>query len=60
MTSPANEYRFVSVWAIEGTVNEVADILGDAMALPRWWPQVYLKVIELRPGESRLVELTAD
>lgn len=53
MTSPANEYRFVSVWAIEGTVNEVADILGDAMALPRWWPSVYLSIEQLRPPDAR-------
>ena len=46
---------------MEGTCGEVADILGDPVALPRWWPSVYLAVRELaapRPdgcgGRARL------
>jgi hypothetical protein len=39
----------------------VADILGDADALPRWWPSVYLDVTEVRrggpDGTGRVVEL---
>jgi hypothetical protein len=53
MSAPANEYRFVSVWNITGGVNEIADILGDAMALPRWWPPVYLSIEQLRPPDAR-------
>ena len=41
MTS--NEYHFTSEWRVEGTCGEVADILGDALSLPRWWPSVYLE-----------------
>src|SRR5581483_11479216 len=48
-----NEYHFVSRWRVEGTCGEVADILGDALALPRWWPSVYLGVEELRPPDAR-------
>ncbi len=47
-----NEYDFVSRWRVEGTCGEVADILGDPLALPRWWPSVYLAVEELRPPDS--------
>jgi hypothetical protein len=45
----SNAYHFVSRWRVEGTCGEVADILGDPIALPRWWPSVYLDVQELAP-----------
>jgi len=48
-----NDYRFVSRWRVEGTCGEVADILGDPLALPQWWPSVYLQVEELRPPDAR-------
>jgi hypothetical protein len=48
-----NDYHFVSHWQIEGTCGEVADVLGDPLALPRWWPSVYLSVDELRPPDAR-------
>lgn len=40
----ANEYVFVTHWQVRGAVAEVAEILGDAEDLPRWWPAVYLEV----------------
>jgi len=49
---PANEYVFVTRWRVEGTCGEVADILGDPMALPRWWPSVYLSVTEFAPPDA--------
>jgi hypothetical protein len=45
----SNEYEFLSRWRVEGTCGEVADILGEPLALARWWPSVYLRVEELRP-----------
>jgi hypothetical protein len=36
------DYEFQTVWRVAGTPDEVAAILGDATALPRWWPSVYL------------------
>ena len=48
-----NDYHFISRWRVEGTCGEVADILGDPLALPRWWPSVYLRVDELRPPDAR-------
>ena len=50
-----NEYHFVSRWRVEGTCGEVADVLGDPIALERWWPAVYLSVEELAPGDARHV-----
>ncbi|MFP5263108.1 MAG: SRPBCC family protein [Blastocatellia bacterium] len=49
---PGNDYHFVTRWRVEGTVNEVADILKDAAALPRWWPSVYLDVQVLEQGDE--------
>ena len=49
----SNAYAFLSRWRVEGTCGEVADILGDPLALPRWWPSVYLDVDELRPPDAR-------
>ena len=43
-----NSYHFITEWRVEGTCGEVADVLGDPVALPRWWPSVYLGVEETR------------
>jgi hypothetical protein len=47
-----NDYHFITCWRIEGTVNDVADVLKKAAELPRWWPSVYLDVQELEPGDQ--------
>ena len=45
-----NQYHFVDRWRVKGDVKEVADILEDALALPRWWGSVYFDVKEIEPG----------
>jgi hypothetical protein len=47
---PTNDYHFVDRWRVEGDIKEVADILEDAMSLPRWWGSVYFAVDEIKPG----------
>ena len=47
-----NAYHFVNHWRVEGDVKEVADILEDALALPRWWGSVYFEVREIEPGKE--------
>ena len=49
----ANDYQFLTRWRVEGTCGEVADVLGDPLALTRWWPSVYLAVEETRPPDAR-------
>jgi hypothetical protein len=49
----SNQYEFVSHWRVDGTCGEVADILADPLAFVRWWPSVYLDVVELRPPDAR-------
>ena len=58
----AAEYHFITNWRIPGTAEEVAEVLGDPLGLPRWWPSVYLDVNELAPGDpqtnvGRVIEL---
>jgi len=48
-----NEYYFSSQWQVEGTADEVAAILSDVEALPRWWPSVYREVYTLRSGNQQ-------
>jgi hypothetical protein len=52
MPGSSNAYEFVSTWRVEATCGEVADILGDAPALARWWPSVYLDVQEIDPPDA--------
>jgi hypothetical protein len=56
----SNEYVFVSHWRVESTLEEVSDVLGDALGLARWWPSVYLSVRELEPGDERGVGRVID
>jgi hypothetical protein len=48
----SHQYEFLSRWRVEGTCGEVADILGDPLALHVWWPSVYLSVEETRPPDA--------
>ena len=45
-----NDYHFVDKWRVEAGLTEVADIIEDALSLPRWWPSVYFAVQEIEPG----------
>ena len=44
------DYHFVDKWRVAADVKEVADIIEDALSLPRWWPSVYFEVKEIEPG----------
>jgi hypothetical protein len=56
----SNDYHFVTRWTMTATIEEVSDILGDAMALTRWWPSVYLDLTEREPGDERGVGKVID
>lgn len=49
---PNNTYRFLTLWRVASTAEEITAILKDATDLPRWWPAVYLDVQELEPGDA--------
>jgi hypothetical protein len=48
----SNDYHFITHWRVQSTLIEVSDIIGDAAALTRWWPSVYLDVRVLEPGDE--------
>ncbi|WP_327366307.1 SRPBCC family protein [Streptomyces sp. NBC_01217] len=35
-----SRYRFVSIWDLPGTPDDVYEILGRPDDYPRWWPQI--------------------
>ena len=43
---PVNEYHFETSWRVDASCELVTAILKDAKGLPRWWPSVYLSVVE--------------
>ena len=49
---PTVDYHFVDRWRVQADLKEVADIIEDALSLPRWWGSVYFEVKELEPGEG--------
>lgn len=46
----ATDYKMITVWRLRASTLEVFDILADSLSMPRWWPAVYLEVLELKPG----------
>jgi hypothetical protein len=48
----SNKYHFITNWRVEGTTEEVYEILSKPKGLERWWPSVYLEVQELEPGDE--------
>lgn len=50
MTS--NDYHFITHWQVQGTVQEVFEVIADAPDLVRWWPAVYLDVQQVQPGDE--------
>jgi hypothetical protein len=48
----SNDYHFITHWRVQSMLKEVSDIIGDAAALTRWWPSVYLDVRVLEPGDE--------
>lgn len=56
----SNDYRFITTWRVTATLQEVNDIIGNALDLPRWWPAVYIDVAELERGDERGVGRVID
>ncbi len=56
----SNDYHFTTVWHIAATPEEITEVLGDAPALARWWPSVYLTVSEVAPGDERGIGKVVD
>ncbi len=48
-----NDYQFVTHWRVQSSIEEVSQILSNALDLPRWWPAVYLDVQQIEPGDEQ-------
>ena len=46
-----SDYKFVTVWDIEASIEQVWDVIEDADAWPEWWKGV-LSVTELEKGDE--------
>jgi hypothetical protein len=55
-----DEYHFVTVWRVPGTIAEVRAVLSDSASLPRWWPSVYLAVEQRADGDAAGIGRTVD
>jgi uncharacterized protein YndB with AHSA1/START domain len=51
MRSSFNDYEFLTRWRVEGSVDEVYDIISKPLEFPRWWPSVYLSAVQLQPPD---------
>ena len=49
---PSNEYHFITRWRVQGTADEVYDLISHPLDYPRWWPCVYLQTEEVAPGDE--------
>jgi hypothetical protein len=49
----SNRYSFVTRWRVEGTPEEVFDLISRSVDYPRWWPSVWLRVEVLEPGDEQ-------
>jgi hypothetical protein len=52
------DYRFITTWRVSGSVDEVKAVPGDAEALPRWRPSVYLDATIVEEGAADRVGRT--
>lgn len=56
----SNDYHFITRWRVHGDIAQVADIIGDARGLTRWWPSVYLEVNQVTSGDESGVGKVVD
>ncbi len=46
------EYRFLDRWLVPALIEQVYDVVGDVLAYPRWWGDVFLET-DGDPGPPR-------
>lgn len=50
----SHAYHFVTHWRVPGRIDDVYRILSNGKDYVRWWPEVYLRIEELKPGTLKL------
>jgi len=57
----SREFHIPTTWRVEARVAHVFDVLSRPQEFVRWWPEVYLGVREVKPGDEsglgRVVDL---
>lgn len=57
----SNDYHFITKWHFDAPIAQVFKLISHPLDYPRWWPEVYLDVQEVSPGEAdglgKVVEL---
>jgi hypothetical protein len=53
---PLNEYRLITHWRVQASIEECFDIIAEVRERPRWWPSAYLDILEIQPGDERGVD----
>ena len=57
----ARELHIPTVWRVQGSAEQVYDLLSRPQDFVRWWPEVYLAVREVKAGDAngvgRIVDL---
>ena len=56
----ANDYLFVTHWRVKGTCEEVYAVLIAGREYVRWWPDVYLDVVQTKAGGEHGIGKEAD
>jgi hypothetical protein len=46
------EFHIPTSWRVRGTTTSVYGVLSKPLEFVRWWPEVYLEVREVRPGDA--------
>ena len=49
----SQDYHFITQWRVNGTMQEIFNILADARTLTEWWPAVYLDVKILKESDPQ-------
>lgn len=57
---PFNDYHFLTTWRVPGGLQDVYDVLISGQEFVRWWPEVYLEVVETNPGVEHGLRKAAD
>ena len=52
MPRAPNAFHIVTRWTVAATIEEVAAVLNNPIALPDWWGDVYLSTEIIDPGDA--------